>query len=278
MSDADSGVDSGNESNDPVLLAHRAIAPEVIEQMQPSQPNNNNQDIIIEIDPPETDNSSSNITAASSAAQAANSSDSNNDLVRMFDVRFFVSIILRNYLQIDDQPVMLCQDNCEWSVIAKATQNTVESGQEHEKMQYSNADSIYTPSTSNSVQVLSFKLHIDDDTMTNLNSFYQNGISQHDFCPKMTKHRKHRISHYEHLIGTFGSISFHNFIIYLISNIAEKQLRAAANANDFISVTKILENVNLNVNACDERKRTALHFAASHGNFAIGMKEFLLNK
>lgn len=63
-------------------------------------------------------------------------------------------------------------------------------------------DPLHTSSTSDSsVRVLGFKLRIDEDTMTNLQSFYQSNNTQHDFCPKMMKSRKHRISHYENVIG-----------------------------------------------------------------------------
>ncbi|KAJ6216750.1 hypothetical protein RDWZM_007907 [Blomia tropicalis] len=103
--------------------------------------------------------------------------------------------------------------------------------------------------SSDSTQMIGLNLRIDDETMSDLHSFYQNQIVQHDLNPKMMKNRKHRYEHYEHLI-------------------AEKRLRNAANSNDYSTVVRVLQ-CGVNVNACDERKRTALHFAACHGNFAI---------
>src|SRR5699024_5970677 len=79
------------------------------------------------------------------------------------------------------------------------------------------ADLINTPSTSESCRVLN--LRVDDDTMSNLHSFYQNNTAQHDFCPKMTKHRKYRVCNYEHLIGNTNDITFSyaTFIAFVIS-------------------------------------------------------------
>lgn len=58
--------------------------------------------------------------------------------------------------------------------------------------------------------------------------------------------------------------------IFIDKQTAEKQLRSAANSNDYEAVVRALEK-GVNVNAFDERKRTALHFASCNGNFAIGM-------
>ena len=74
MSDDDSGVDSDNETNEPVLLAHRPVVPQ---NSNPEiQPDNASHHVIIDIDPPETNYSPSNNTTSSSA-QLSNSVDNN---------------------------------------------------------------------------------------------------------------------------------------------------------------------------------------------------------
>lgn len=55
----------------------------------------------------------------------------------------------------------------------------------------------------------------------------------------------------------------------------EKQLRLAANSNDITSLLRLLEK-GVNPNASDERDRTAIHFAASHGYTEIGKDDFIV--
>lgn len=50
----------------------------------------------------------------------------------------------------------------------------------------------------------------------------------------------------------------------------EKNLRIAANTNDMTSLLRLLQK-GVNPNASDDRDRTAIHFAASHGYSDIGM-------
>lgn len=176
---------------------------------------------------------------------------------------------------------MLCQDNyTNWATTSFSLSETNETKidnlqfDEPEKMQFSEVN---CSSASNSnVKVLGIKLRIDEDTMSNLQSFYQNNIVQHEFNPKMTKpHKKQRVAHYEHLFGKYNIINhilkIYNFFIFLLEKKAEKKLLSAANSNDYKGVYRLL-NMRVNVNACDNRKRTALHFAACHGNFDIGME------
>lgn len=138
---------------------------------------------------------------------------------------FYYNHVLAS-LQNIDNPVMLCQDNYDnWpnsgDAPASATTTTVESSfneyNQSEEMQFSASTEqvdTHIPSTSDSsVKVLGFKLRIDEDTMSNLHSFYQNNIGQHDFSPKMTKNRKRRVSHYEHLIGIIIEYKYHLLIL-----------------------------------------------------------------
>lgn len=101
---------------------------------------------------------------------------------------------------------MLCQDNYEWPSGTPAIDTS--DNCEPEKMQFTTTGENFDqnmPSTSNSdsnVRVLGFKLTIDEDTMNNLHSFYQNNVTQHDFISKMPKLKKNkrRVNHYQHEI------------------------------------------------------------------------------
>lgn len=245
MSEVDSGVDSDNEPSDPVLLAHRplrhrdadvngeqddgVLSPPI--EAPAEQAMDHNESVFIQIDPPEFYGGGNNLESHWNAGQPrAQSNSAQRDTTSTIQANTLTDSISEH------QPFVPTSSQA----IAPEQPAAVEQ-----------SDPINTPSTSSlNVQVLGYNLRVDQGTINNLNSFYQSNLAQHDFCPKMIKQaRKHRISHYEHLT-------------------AEKQLRSAANSNDYEAVVRALEK-GVNVNAFDERKRTALHFASCNGNFAI---------
>lgn len=255
MSEGDSGVDSGNESTDPVLLAHRplrrddevdeALSPPI--EVQPEQAMDHHESVFIQIDPPEMYEPNPESWVGDQQLTSSQSDNIQNLVCQLYSYLSCFS----NYFLGFTQPNNILDQSREiyfalpiaTPVIEQCHLPTESSSQQPEPQQAAIelSDPINRPSTSDSnVQVMGFNLRIDQGTINNLNSFYQSATSQHDFRPKAKpKPRKHRVSHYEHLTG-MRKKSCHCFItLFLVYN-SYKQLKGNYEMQPIQTITKQL--------------------------------------
>ncbi|OTF79615.1 hypothetical protein BLA29_007836 [Euroglyphus maynei] len=108
---------------------------------------------------------------------------------------------------------------------------------------FSSISTTTTNSTQTNINLCGFNFTVNKQDLDKLWNFYngqqQQQQQQHNFIPKM-KCVKTRYQ--------------------------EKSLRNAANCCDLKLIKQLLQSQRINVNACDERKRTALHFASVRGH------------
>lgn len=104
MSEGDSGVDSGNESTDPVLLAHRplrrddddnvdedVLSPPI--EVQPEQAMDHHESVFIQIDPPEMYEPSPECWVGKQPLPSTSQCDNNQNLVCQLYANYSVRFI-----------------------------------------------------------------------------------------------------------------------------------------------------------------------------------------
>lgn len=122
------------------------------------------------------------------------------------------------------------------------------------------------------------ELKTETDSIEVPNDYCYSNEEQHEFCPKMKNFRQktHEIKR-KHIFKDIAGFQYFRWFVLkfiwhyfqYILRTGERLLRRASNSDDFETVEKLL-NEGIDPQSCDERNRTALHFAACKGNTQIG--------
>lgn len=154
----------------------------------------------------------------------------------------------------------------------------------------SNSKSTTTsPIIKTNINLCGFNFTVNKQDLNKLWSFYngqqQQQQQQHNFIPKIKCTKKLRTLRYynnqqypsnQHgmIVFCLFLLQFANFCLFFFVHKEEKSLRNAANCGDIKLIKQLLlqsqRNHHIDLNSCDERKRTALHFASVRGHNDIG--------